>query len=981
MEYPHIPLHITNEELLDHFTLIQNERYHLPQAFRKEKSILGFAVLLKSFTFLGYPPHKKTDIPFSVVSYISQQLDVDPVEYENYQWKSRLWDIHLSAIRKFTGFKPANDNDSQKLIKWLIDNAQDHPTRSKMYVTAINKYRDLRIELPKEKEFQRLVNSAWNQYLDITCLNISERLAPEIRDKIDQCLKNTQSDEGHLGWMKANPGKLGIKSLLREISRLKFVNEFEIKEEIHLNGIPKEIRRLLRERAAPEGAYQMKRHPSNYKYALMVALIHFRQMELTDNIIDIFLKLIRRIDKKADKTLENELVRTIKTVYKKKEILYKIAKASTQKPNDTVENVLFPAVGKDVLQKIVEEYEGKELEYENTQIHEKKKKYTKSYRRMVKPVLSTIAFQTSNPVCMPIIEGITLVRKYIEKKHTYYPTTETVPENLLSGIWEEVVIEKGHKTDRIVKHYFEMCVLKKLEKALNNKEIWVEGSFRYRDPDQDLPQDLSNNWEIYCGKHNIPEKPEDFIKPIQEELMAALEKANEFFSEKRDDVYIYYPGKGEKGLFRIPRIVQGPEHPILQELKQKTIDRWGILDLADILLEADRQVNFTRFFYSTAQRQVLTTHEIRERLLLSLLGRGTGLGLKRIHAAAKPSFAYEDLIYFNKRYVHLDSVRESIAALVNRILEVRSPEIWGSTTSCTSDGKYLGTWEQNLSAQWNPHYQESGIMSYFLVDKNSTGIHSQVSRGTEVAAMITSLIHHDTQMMIETNCIDSHGQSELGFSFCRFLFVELIPWLKRMKYERLYLPDVETKVKFPHLTGVLSRAIRWQHPYEHYSDMVRHVVAAKERTAPVDSLLKRFNRNNPANQTYKGFLEIGKALKTIHNCKFLTDPSYREKIHSERNIAESWNSVVDFICYGGKAEIQTNDPVIQELTVLCLHLLQNALVLVNTVMMQRVLHENDYIKQFQAEDIESMTPLFTSNVNPYGDIHLDFDKPSFLEMQ
>lgn len=58
--------------------------------------------------------------------------------------------------------------------------------------------------------------------------------------------------------------------------------------------------------------------------------------------------------------------------------------------------------------------------------------------------------------------------------------------------------------------------------------------------------------------------------------------ANEFFSE-RQDVYIYYPGNGEKGLFRIPEIMKGPEHPILDEIKQKTLDRWGILDLANIL--------------------------------------------------------------------------------------------------------------------------------------------------------------------------------------------------------------------------------------------------------------------------------------------------------------------------------------------------------------------------------------------------------------
>lgn len=129
-----------------------------------------------------------------------------------------------------------------------------------------------------------------------------------------------------------------------------------------------------------------------------------------------------------------------------------------------------------------------------------------------------------------------------------------------------------------------------------------------------------------------------------------------------------------------------------------------------------------------------------------------------------------------------------------------------------------------------------------------------------------------------------------------------------MKHERLYLADTQMKERFPYLAGVLDRPIYWHRAYENYDDMVRHVVAAKERTAPIDSLLRRFDRNNPASQTYKGFLEIGKAIKTIHNCKFLTDPSYRQKIHGERMIAESWNSAIDFICYGGKSKIQSNDP-------------------------------------------------------------------------
>ena len=977
MDYPHINPHISKEDLIDHFTLTQNERYFLPQ-WRKGKNILGFTVLLKTFLFLGFPPRREEDVPDTIVSWLSQQLNVDHLEYERSRWKSSLWDIHLASIRSFTGFRPCNEGDNQGIVQWLVDEARSYPGRSMMFSAAIQRCRQLRIELPVEKKLHRLANSAWQQYLSITCRNISERFAPEIREKMDQCLNPGANDKDRYEWLKAHPRKFGVKSLLGEINRLQFVNEFEVKAALHLKDIPDEVLKLLRERADPELAYHMRRHPPNFRYALLAALLHFRQMELTDNIIDIFLQLIHRIKKKADKKMERDLVSSIQTVYKKGELLYKMAKASTQNPHGTVESVVFPAVGEDILYQLIKEHEGMEPKYENTQAKEKKNRYTHSYRRMMKPVLNTLIFRATNPVRGPLISGIALVRKYLDKKHTCLPESEDVPEELLTGSWKEMVIENDGGTPRILKHYFELCVLQNLEKALKNKEVWVEGSYRYRNPDQDLPRDWTEMCVNYCRKHRIPQRSEDFITPIRNELAAALEKANEFFSDKRD-VYIYYPGNGERGFFRIPKIIQGPERPILQKIKQKAIDRWGIVDLADILVEADRQVNFSRFFYSTAQRQVLNPNEIKERLLLSLLGRGTGLGLKRIHAAAKPSFSYDDLIYFNKRFVHLDSVREAIAALVNRIIEVRSPEIWGNTTACTSDGKYIGAWEQNLVAQWNPHYQKCGIMMYSMIDKNSAGIHSQIRRGTEVSAMITALLRHDTMMTVESNTTDSHGQSELGFAFCRFLCVELLPWLKGMKKEQLYLPDMGMKNRLPQLAGVLARPIRWDHAHENYNDMARHVVAAKEHTAPVDSLLRRFNRNNPANQTYKGFLEIGKALKTIHDCKFLTDPSYRQRIHAERNVAESWNSVIDFICYGGKSEIQTNDPIIQELTVLCLHLLQNALVLVNTVMLERVLHDEGYIHQMQADDKNAMTPLFTSNINPYGDIHLDITKPSFLE--
>jgi hypothetical protein len=77
--------------------------------------------------------------------------------------------IYLVSISDFTGFRPGNGDDFQKLGQWLVDEAASHPTRPKMFAAAIQRCRHLRIELPVEKELQRLVSSAWQRYLNIIC--------------------------------------------------------------------------------------------------------------------------------------------------------------------------------------------------------------------------------------------------------------------------------------------------------------------------------------------------------------------------------------------------------------------------------------------------------------------------------------------------------------------------------------------------------------------------------------------------------------------------------------------------------------------------------------------------------------------------------------------------------------------------------------------------------------------------------------------
>jgi hypothetical protein len=60
-------------------------------------------------------------------------------------------------------------------------------------------------------------------------------------------------------------------------------------------------------------------------------------------------------------------------------------------------------------------------------------------------------------------------------------------------------------------------------------------------------------------------------------------------------------------------------------------------------------------------------------------------------------------------------------------------------------------------------------------------------------------------------------------------------------------------------------------------------------------------------------------------------------------------------------------------SMLALHLLQSALVHVNTLLLQQIFAEPEWSEQMTHEDRRALSPLFGTHVNPYGRFVLDMD--------
>jgi TnpA family transposase len=125
--------------------------------------------------------------------------------------------------------------------------------------------------------------------------------------------------------------------------------------------------------------------------------------------------------------------------------------------------------------------------------------------------------------------------------------------------------------------------------------------------------------------------------------------------------------------------------------------------------------------------------------------------------------------------------------------------------------------------------------------------------------------------------------------------------------------------------------------------------------------------------TYKAFAELGKAVKSVFLCRYLHSEALRREIHEGLNVIEQWNGANDFVFFARRGELASNRREDHEVSMLALHLLQNCMIYINTLMLQQVLAQPHWTQKLGPRDLSALTPLIWEHVNPYGRFELDMN--------
>ncbi|MBA5224648.1 hypothetical protein [Streptomyces griseoaurantiacus] len=231
------------------------------------------------------------------------------------------------------------------------------------------------------------------------------------------------------------------------------------------------------------------------------------------------------------------------------------------------------------------------------------------------PLLNPLGFKCKNMAYWPVMDGLVLLAKYadVDSKTRFYDAGDVVPmDGVVLRDWREAVLDDKGKVQRIP---HELCVPVALRGATRRREIYVEAGRRWCHPEDDLPGDFESARTVHYVAIRQPE--DQIVSGLKQRMTDGPDRLSAALANGSAGRQAGRQGEGHRPQGRAVdhRAEAGAAG---RALKDEVVRRWNVLDLLDVLKNADSLTGFTGEVASVAAYEHIDRAVLQRRLLLAL---------------------------------------------------------------------------------------------------------------------------------------------------------------------------------------------------------------------------------------------------------------------------------------------------------------------------------------------------------------------------
>ena len=858
---------------IEHFFTLDEQQLARVRDRRSPVNQMALALQVGFLKMTGNTLNSVERIPADILAHLGRQLGCEPPRIATirafYGRRRRTLFEHHAAALRLLGRGELTPHAERGLVAYMRRKAMAVFDHAELMASVRLWLVERHYLMLRERDVRRHVTAAWRHHEQGLFKVVAAAAPSERATWVPHLLALIEGGEiTHLEWLGAVPSSKSTKGLEEQTEKVGFLKELGaarlILPDLPLARLEHFARRVtLRKPAA------LTRIKDPHRTVEIACFLRLEMLRLTDASLTLLdhriAALWRDARERADNAKESRLRRF-------RELLGDLAGLAGDEALDAAEL-------RSRLQALVTRFEP---ERDATQVSAVRQELGRKSADLARLLRTARAAALAAPADHQLTEAFAALDALAASSLSSLPDGHPQP---FGASWQDLV----DQPDRAAAlGCFRAATLMALKRALRNRSVSVAHSLSCRAPeDRLIPLKLwQRDRKRFIRDLNLPAHAEAYLRPLEAGLtagLAALAEAVEAGTVAID---------GDE--LRLPRRLPGVKDPRVEPARQALARAIGDTQFPDVLIEID---GLTRFSWILLGRPARSEQEL-VMLYAGLLGLGSDLSVAEL-ARMVPSIAADSLGQMVRKIEADGRLRAANDAVLGFMREHRVASLWGRGLFASADMMSLEATHYLWSARLDPRRRTYAVGTYAHVLDQWGILYDQptVLNRRQAGAAIEGALRQGQVGQLERVAVDTHGFSHFAMTLAKLVGFDLCPRLARSKRRRLYLPrgfDVP-----PVLQPIVAETVSRHAISRGWDGLLRLGASVKHGWYPATEVLDRFGSAAAGDPVYEAGDELGKLLRSLYLCDFLSKPVFRGDILDLLNQGEAVHSLQRAIHNGG----------------------------------------------------------------------------------